>query len=230
VPHPSRSEGWGIFGSACAFHLSPASTTSCTSSSPSRRRDARPVVLLFGEVDQHERAVCYKANDSERWERVTTKADRLLPFATGAIPCAAFLIVAAWKQRRTVQTLKLATAASSRSRSLGTRPSRARELAFVAVCLTHAEPIRSRQLAAARTSCCARRSVTLAMPRRDAALCRTIQEILATSHSTRVTRPFLPVTARRVELPLTLSKQRTAMRSTRHSNEGAAGARLEAKN
>ena len=151
------------------------------------------------------------------------------PQSTGAIPCAAFCIVAAWIQRRTVRTLKSATAASRRSRSLGTRRSRTRELALVAVCLTHAGPIRSRQLAAARTLRRTRRSVTLKTSCRDGALCRTTHGIPATSHSSLVTRPFLPVTASRVELPLTLSKQRTAMRSTRHSNEGGAGARLEAK-
>ena len=65
---------------------------------------------------------------------VSSASLKLTPQSTGANSCAAFRGVAAWWWRRTVRTLRLATATSARSRILGTRPSRARELALVAAC------------------------------------------------------------------------------------------------
>ena len=144
--------------------------------------------------------------------------------STGAIPCAAFRIVAAWMSRRTVRTLRLAAAASRQSRSQGTRSlcpgrsggtgrSRARELAFVAVRPADDTSIRRQQASPTRSRTVRTRFLC---PGR---LCGTRRTTCAITRHTC-----------RVNFALTHSKQTIGALANRNRFRGSAGARLEAKN
>ena len=140
--------------------------------------------------------------------------------STGAIPCAALRVVAAWRPRNTVRILKLATAAPRRSRNLGTRSlcpgrscgtrrSRADELAFVAVCPPDGAPIRSQETPPERLQ---RIETRLLCPGR---LCGTRRETAST-----ITRHTC-----RVNFALTHSKQRIGVTAKCHWHTGSIAAK-----